>query len=113
MSMKMLAVREYKKITGFNLLSPTHKLTDIWGDGAGKEFSPELAIALVFCMLKNGDMSFSHSLDEVGAAMRLTDVDLARMVTKVYIEEMTGQSVDENAVLSKNLQAPETTTPGA
>lgn len=110
--LKMLAVREFKNLTGVNLLSPTNRMADIFGDSKDKDADPGLIAAFVYCALKNGNLSFEHTLDQVAANIKLSDLTLVTEMTRLYFEECTGKPFELKAN-EKNLSAPEPTTSGA
>ncbi|HQQ81942.1 MAG TPA: hypothetical protein PK059_02075 [Cyclobacteriaceae bacterium] len=96
-SMKMLAVREYKKLTGFNLAGGSHTFADIIGDGKEKEFNPDLFIAFLYCVLVNGchPDKPDFDLDAVANWMNMYDRTLSGKLMNLYLEEMTGKSAEE------------------
>lgn len=112
LSMKMLAVRKYKEMTGLNLAGGSHSINDILGWGEGKEFDPDLFCKFIYCCMVNGmhPAKPDFTFDDVCNWIAVYDHNIASVAFTVYMTEMTGKTMEQiKDELEKNLTAPATT----
>lgn len=112
--MKMLAVKEYRKLTGKNLAGGDADFIEIMGDKkTGVEFNPDYFVAFLFAVLKDGAHPevIDFTVDDVASWVNLYDKTLVGQLFELYMEEMTGKTAEE--ILKeieqnkKNLPAPQ------
>ena len=102
-SMRMASIKEYKKITGRNLLDPK-ELGEILGY-KDKSFNGELFVAWVQACLIDGGLSKDES-EKVAGNIRLTDGDTITNLVKAYIFFNTGASKEQvEELYEKNVSA--------
>lgn len=110
--MKMLAVNEYRKLTGINIAGRDfERFTDIIGDGIDKEFDPELFVSFIYALLVNGCYPDKPDFtrDDVADWINLYDRTLIGKLHTVYMEEMTGKPQEQILSMiqeAKNQSAP-------
>jgi hypothetical protein len=105
--LKLLAVKEYKKLTGKDLISEV-ALYEIFGgekDGVKYSFDVDLLAAFLFSVLRNGDPNgFTMSMDEMCAQVDISGGSLVKELGDIWVEGFTGLSSEE----IKNRMAPQT-----
>lgn len=103
--MNMLAIREYKKLTGKNLIGKK-ALEEIFGsskDAGGGDFDADLFLNFLYVLLVNGAYPEAPNItiDQLANIVSFSDVKLAKMITICWISSQTGQNPEE---LSKDLE---------
>lgn len=105
--LRLLAVKEYKKLTGKDLISDV-AIYEIFGgekDGKQYELNYDLFAAFLFSVLKNGDpKGFTMSIDEMCAEVEINNGALVKELGEIWVEGFTGLSSEE----IKNQRAPQT-----
>jgi hypothetical protein len=105
-SLRFGAVREYKKLTGRNLLDGS-EITHIFG-GKDNTLDPELFLSFVqSCLFDAGEKQEAEALAN---AIRLTDIDTITSLSRMYVHYSTGKGEKEIddffEALKKNQIAP-------
>lgn len=112
--MNMLAIREYKKLTGKNLIGQK-ALGEIFGGNAGGvvgDFDAGLFTSFLYVLLLNGAFPDKpkHTLDELANVISFSDSALAKAMTICWVSSQTGemsQEVEKNMEEAiKNRKAP-------
>lgn len=103
--MNMLAIREYKKLTGKNLIGQK-ALGDIFGDKTGGvvgDFDAGLFTSFLYVLLLNGAFPDppKYTLDELANVISFSDGLLGKAMTICWVMAQTGQSQEE---VEKNLE---------
>jgi hypothetical protein len=112
--MRMFAIREYKRITGKNLVGD-NSLTDVFGSKVEvKEFNADLFISLLYSMLKDGayPQELGLTIDDLAASVNNYDyAEIGNALSFLYIRDrygLTDEQVEETfKVIEKNVTAPE------
>ncbi len=94
--MRMRSLKEYRKLTGKNLLNKA-SMEEIYGDGKELEFNAELFIAFVYSLLIDGAYpgKFELTIDDVAGSLKANDSALARNLMIVYVSDVTGKTIEE------------------
>lgn len=97
--MNMLAIREYKKLTGKNIIGQK-ALEDIFGGTTGGvvgDFDAGLFIAFLHVLLVNGAFPEKpkYSLDELANVVSFSDGALGKAMTACWVMGQTGKNQEE------------------
>jgi hypothetical protein len=97
--MNMLAIREYKRLTGKNIIGQK-ALEDIFGSIAGGvvgDFDAGLFVTFLYVLLVNGSYPDppKYSIDELANIISFSDGLLGKAMTACWLMGQTGQSQDQ------------------
>lgn len=96
--LKLLAVKEYKRLTGKDLISEV-ALFEIFGgelNGTKYSFDVDLLAAFLFSVLRNGDpKGFTMSLEDMCAEVDVSQGTLIKELGDIWVEGFTGLSKEE------------------
>ena len=111
-SMRFIAVREFKKLTGQNLAGGKLSFTELVRT-EGSDFDPELFLAFLWSVLLDGahPQKPDYTMDDLASWVECSDNKLMAQLFELWMTSMTGKSTEEIAAaladMSKNLPAPE------
>ncbi|MBS1978327.1 MAG: hypothetical protein JST46_13205 [Bacteroidetes bacterium] len=110
-SMRMIAVKEFNKLTGHNLAGRFNFFDVVGSPDGEKELNPDLFVAFTYCVLKDAakDSQEEFSLEDVASWIELHDRELGTQLFRLFVESKTGKTLEEalKQEIEKNLQAPE------